>query len=202
MEFRKFVHIGHFHGGIELHFEGLVKAALFGGNQNNTVGTAGSVESCSGTAFEDGDVCDVVGVDVNGPVGQRNASTKVFGVQLGVVDGYSVHHKQGLVVIGCERGVAANFDVGSRTGRTAGLGDLHPGSFGGHCRNEVGFPRFFEVATADTFDGITDGAFFAINAQGRDHNLAQLGGIAFHKNFHDAALGGHLGGFHTEVGQA
>ena len=121
---------------------------------------------------------------------------------MGIIDGYSVHHKQGLVVIGCERSVATNFDVGSRTGRTAGLGDLHPGSLGGHCRNQITFPRFFEVATADTFDGITDGTFFAINAQGRDHNFAQLGGIAFHKNFHNPPLSGDLGGLHAQVGQA
>ena len=116
----------------------LTGRALLGGDDDSTVGSIGTVQSGSGSAFQNGHRLDVIRVDIvttggevhvihqTHAVGDVGIGKAVGSMECGVVDGNTIHNIQRLVATGNRSSGTQNYRGGG-TRSTAGGGDRHTG---------------------------------------------------------------------------
>ena len=175
----------------EAHAEALGTLAAFGGDDDGTVQTAGTVEGRSGGTFQDGDGLEVVGVEVL----QRVAVVEVVGAPVGavvdrlVVEDDAVDHEDRLVVVAQGR-CATDQDLVVAEHTAVGCVDLDTGHFalnGGDRVDEVGV----QLIALDLGHRITQRFGSTLDAEGGDHGAFQHLGVFRQDHVDRAAVVGH-----------
>src|SRR3569833_510145 len=116
--------------GVELNSAG---STFLRGDHDNTVGTAGTVDGRGRRIFQDGDVSDVVGIDIKKRIGIR-CGTKTADAQIhggagvAAIQDDAVNNIDG-VTCAADRAVATDLDRGGNTGLAAVVDDLETGYF-------------------------------------------------------------------------
>ena len=103
---------------VDAHF--ITRLALFGRNQNNPIGSSGTINRRRRSVLQNGEVFNVVRVDETQGVGCARYTR--------VVEWHPVDHDQGIVV-GVQRRAPTNPNPTTCTRSTTIGGDLYPGDF-------------------------------------------------------------------------
>ena len=106
--------------GGEFNPDAVRSGAFFGGNQDNSVGRSGAVNSCCGSVLEHREGFDVFGVDEGQGIGRAGNTA--------VIHRYTVDHDQ-RIVAGVQRGTTADTNNRTTAGKTAVVGDTYSGCF-------------------------------------------------------------------------
>ena len=111
---------------------GVAFFTLLGGDHHNTVGSTRTVKRRCGRAFQDRHALDVLGVDIHHTVGRGGGTVhhtvkcRVTNDTCRVVVDDTIHNEQRLrVAVLSNRGTTTQDDLGTGTGSTRRLGDVH-----------------------------------------------------------------------------
>ena len=189
-------------------------AALLGGDEDDTVTGAGTVQSGSGGAFQHGNALDVLGVDV-----ERTALVVLGAPQTGriltgstaVVIRDTIHHVQRGVVVG-EGGVTTQNHTGGTTGTGGGIVDGQTGHLAHQGVGEGNATTTGEFFRFHVLNGITQGFLLTGDTEGGNNNLVQefavfaeghFNGLAVKDNLYSlvADAAHHEGGANGHVGK-
>ena len=143
-------------------------------DQNDAVAGTGAIKRSGRSAFQHRDALDVFGIQTGDAVAPVEATPHAGRTDRRVVDRHAVDHDQRLVVAG-ERRNAADHDAGRGARATGRRIDLQAGHLALQQIAEVGLGARDQVLCAYLADGVAYGPGFPLDAQRRDHDLAQLG---------------------------
>ena len=191
--------------GAEVGGEGDVRApdrespSAFGGDDHHAVRGPDAVEGCGRLPLQHVDALDVVGVDVDGAVGNVGTAHALSGREVGCrLNGHAVDHIERCVVAG-ERAGAANDNLRRGTRHTARRDNLHARQLALQGIGEPGGTRLVQVAPLQVLGGIAQSLAVALHAQGGNHHLVDFVVGIFEHDVH-AVGDGHLAGRHADVG--
>ena len=181
-------------------------AALLGGDEDDTVTGAGTVQGRGGRAFQNGDALNVLGVEVESTataIGTAPEAGLAVDVVATRVVRDTVHDVEGLVIVG-EGGGTADDHAGGSADTGTGVGDLQAGDLSLEGVREAHAAAAGELFRLDVLHGVAEGLLFTGDAEGGDDNFVQefavfleddvLGGTVEHVFDGRIADAGHLDG--------
>ena len=181
------------------HLHGFVLFAALGGDDDGAIAGAGTVEGRGGSALEDGDGLNVLGVDVGGLVTKVNGIVQALVAHGAVGHRNSVHHIERGVAR--EGGIAADNDLLGSSG-AAGGGNLHARHLAGKAGHGVGSVSFEDFLGTDRGGRIAEGLFLAGHAGRGDDHFVQADGVFFHLDVDPGPVTYGLGDVtHSEEGK-
>ena len=174
---------GHFHtpAAAVTHPGALVRLAALGGDKNDTVSGAGTVNGCGGRILDDGDGCNILGIDA-------------VEAALDAVD-----KDQRLTAV--DGGVTTDVEGTGRTGITTGRGDVQARNRSLQHGGQIMGGTVFQLGTLHGSHGAGEIHFF-LNAVTDHHCLFQHHVVLLEDYIH-AALGRgdvYLSGYITQAG--
>jgi len=167
---------------VHIHF-GFLGRTSFGGNQHNTIGTTGTVNSVGCGVFQHTDAFDVLGID------RRHTAIKRS----------SVHNVQGSIT-GAHRADTANTDCSCVAGLTAtGVNCLYTCNLAGQG---IGNVRNLPCGNVFCFNYRRRSCkrLFGCSTESNDHYFVQFGHFLLHAHHHSVS-GFGLYRFHSQKGK-
>ena len=188
-------------GGVEVHVDTCVLLTLFHRDEHDAVRAFGTVQGGSGSALQDGEVLDILHVDVGQTVGVDTLVAPVVGVVgIAVTDRHAVHDDERLAGTR-DGGNTADVDGDGTGGAARGGGHADAGGLTVEGGTQGRGDRVVQGLGADGAHGVTDSLFILTDTEGGDDRTLQQFGVFVQDDTQFAAVPSHDLGSVADAGE-